>query len=172
MWVGAPQEVSENAGVVDPESAPQWPTFMAATLQCDPYFADWSAYDTVSVYCEAIVPAGTYAVEAIGEGCSPAYEPNFSASLISTTCIWGDIVENCATTPCGPPDGGVDVTTDVTAVLDKFKNLNGAPDKSRCDQEPARLDMLVNITDVTWTLEAFKGLPYPFETGPPPPPCP
>ena len=70
----------------------------------------------------------------------------------------------------GPPDGTVDVTTDVTAVLDKFKNLEGAPAKARSDIDPTRPDQIINMTDVTYVLDAFRGSDYPFEPGPPP--CP
>ena len=70
----------------------------------------------------------------------------------------------------GPPDGTVDVTTDVTAVLDKFKNLEGAPARARSDIDPTRPDQIVNMTDVTYVLDAFRGSDYPFE--PAPPPCP
>ena len=64
--------------------------------------------------------------------------------------------------PCLPPDGTVGVTSDVTAILDKFKNLPGAVAKARADIEPALPDQRINITDVTYCLDGFLGLPYPF----------
>jgi hypothetical protein len=55
------------------------------------------------------------------------------------------------------------------AVLDKFGNRPGAPQKIRADVEPATIDFKINITDVSRVLDAFRGLAYPF----PPPswPC-
>ncbi len=163
MWVGEPQEVSENAAKIDPSEAPGWPTFVAATLRCEPYYADWSALGTVHVYQEGIIPGAVYELQTIDEVCDIADDSNYSAPLQATTSLWGDIVKDCVTTPCGPPDGSVDVVTDVTAVLDKFRNLVGAPIKAKCDLEPDRPDLIINIADVTYILDAFRGFEYPFE---------
>lgn len=169
MWVGEPQEVSENAGKVDPAGAPGWPSFMAATLQCDPLFTDWSAFGVVHVSHEAVIPGATYEMRAFDEACDFTAQGGYSTPLQLNTSLWGDVVRDCVTTPCGPPDGSVDIATDATAVLDKFKNLEGAPAKARCDLEPNRPDRKVNISDVTSVLDAFRGSDYPFAG---PVPCP
>ncbi len=39
----------------------------------------------------------------------------------------------------------------------------GAPLKARTDLEPSLLDLKINITDVTYAIEAFIGEGYPFE---------
>jgi len=143
----------------------------AAKLQCEPYYTDWGALGTVHLYHESIVPSGTYIIEALDEGCDRTIEENYSAPLTISTSKWGDVVGDCTTNPCGPPDGIVNVTTDVTAVLDKFRNLEGAPIKARSDIDPNRPDQIINMTDVTHVLDAFRGFDYPFEPGPPPP-CP
>ena len=83
--------------------------------------------------------------------------------------MWGDVVENCSILPCAPPDGVVNITTDVTAILDKFRNLERSPSKARSDLEPLLLDQLINISDVTFSLDAFRGDEYPFAI---PTPCP
>ena len=171
MWVGKPREVSENAGRVDPGGAPAWPSFMSATLQCKPFFTDWSPFGVVHVYHEAIIPDATYEARAVNETCDLAAQSTYSAPLQLSTSLWGDVVKDCATTPCGPPDGSVDVATDTLAVLDKFRNLKGAPVKARCDLEPNRPDLMINISDVTSTLDAFRGYDYPF-AGPVPCPSP
>jgi hypothetical protein len=59
------------------------------------------------------------------------------------------------------------ITADVTMILDKFKNLEGTLPKPRADIEPATPDLLINMTDVTWALEAFSGAVYPFSTADP-----
>jgi hypothetical protein len=56
----------------------------------------------------------------------------------------------------------------VTAALDKFKNPAGAPAKARVNLEPSTPDPLVNIADVTYVLDAFRGFGYPFMPGPDP----
>ncbi len=62
----------------------------------------------------------------------------------------------------------VDVTIDCTSVLDKFSSRPGAPPKNRSDLEPNPPDLLLNITDVTRDLDAFRGLAFPFAVGPNP----
>jgi M6 family metalloprotease-like protein len=170
MFLGAPQETCENAGQSTPPpegcgaapGAPS-PTFQAATLQCDPYYADWGPIGTIHVFHQAIVPGGVYEIQAIDQTCNAGAETVYSTSFwAETTSVWGDLVEDCTANPCGPPDGIVGVTTDVTSVLDKFKNLYGAPTKARCEMEPASPDLAINIADVTQVLEAFKGSGYPF----------
>ena len=144
---------------------------MSASLQCKPFFTDWSPFGVVHVYHEGVIPDATYEVRAVNEACDLAAQSTYSAPLQLSTSLWGDVVKDCTTTPCGPPDGSVDVATDTLAVLDKFRNLMGAPVKARCDLEPNRPDLMVNISDVTSTLDAFRGFDYPF-AGPVPCPSP
>ncbi len=167
MWVSLPQEFTENSGFVDPSEVPGWPTFKAATLQCQPHFMDWSTVAALHVFDRLIVPGATYNIQVVDELCGPDrcrdLGPDvFSQPLTLSTSVWGDVLDNCETTPCGPPDGSIDVTTDVTGILDKFKNSAGAPIKSRCDLEPEIPDFKINISDVTFSLDAFRGRTYPF----------
>lgn len=172
MWVGEPELLSENAGAVTPEDPPTFPTFWGATLVCDEnnaHVTDWSAYDTVHVYHAGIVPGALYVVQAIDDTCDSSVEANFSFPLAIGTSRWGDVVKDCSTDPCGPADGLVNVVTDAVAVLDKFQNLDGAPIKARCDLEPALPDRKVNITDLNFVIDAFRGSVYSLTV---PPPCP
>ncbi|UCC32668.1 MAG: hypothetical protein JSU86_10365, partial [Phycisphaerales bacterium] len=163
MWVGEPREISENAGKVAP---PPDPSFMSARLQCTPYYMDW-AEGLLHVTDDEIVPGAVYNVQAIDCACDFDSEVNYSAPLTITTSKWGDVVADCTTCPCGPPDGTVGIPTDVTAVLDKFKNLvpPGVPCaavmKARADVEPNLPDWLVNVSDVSHVLDAFRGFAYP-----------
>jgi hypothetical protein len=182
MWVGVPTRVCENAGQnLIPTggcgAAPGLPelTSVFAPLTCEPHYTDWSVEGTVHLHAPWIIPGGTYYLHAIQEGTDPSLEENYSMPLVTRTGVWGDLVSDCSIDPCGPPNGTVDVTTDVTSVLDKFKNLPGAPIKARCDLEPETPDHLVNITDVTCCLGAFLGGMYPPEGFPvpsDPPVCP
>ncbi len=172
MWVAEPiTEVSENAGKIDPVGAPGFGTFWSAKLSCDPpeYRDDWSTKSPLHVIGDAIVPGATYEVQAIHETCDVVGEPNYSAPLVVSTSHWGDSVGHCAVIPCTPPEGVVNITTDVTACLDKFRNLEGAVLKSRADIEPNYPDWLVNIADVTYVLDAFRGFAYPPAQAPPAP---
>ncbi len=174
MWVGEPSEYCENAGQDQPPGEGCGPApgladniYTAATLQCEPLFRDWGLDGVINVYHEAIVPGGAYVVQSVEQTCDRAAELNYSPPLEFATSVWGDVVRDCSTDPCGPPDGSVGISTDVTALLDKFKNLAGAPSKARSDIEPALPDQLLNITDVTLALDAFRGITYPFEVSEP-----
>jgi len=126
------------------------------------------------MFHEGVIPGATYEIQSIEAGHGISVEDNFSAPVELRTSIWGDIVRDCATYPCSPPDGSVDMTTDVTAVLDKFRNLGppaipvAAVAKARADIEPQTPDQLINIIDVSQVLNAFRGFTYPFSPGPPP----
>ena len=170
MWAGAPIEYCENSGQDTPpiggcHVAPGAPslTFFASELQCSPFYTDWSGFSAVHIFGEFIVPDGFYSIQLIREGCDAGTAAHFSAALPFTTSKWGDSVTDCTTSPCGPPDGGVDVVTDVTAGLDKFKNVITGPSSARVDVEPEVIDHWINISDVTFVLDAFRGDPYPFE---------
>ena len=92
------------------------------------------------------------------------------------TSQWGDLAgmySDCRTMPNGyvdcwtAPDGDADFD-DITAVVDKFRNLPGAPHKSRADIAPASPHGVVDFSDIPAVVEAFRGLPYPY---PGPSPC-
>jgi hypothetical protein len=168
LWVGAPGEYCENSGQSVPPPGGCGPApglessvFVAAGGVNEPYYTDWSAWGTVHVHHALIVPGGVYELQAIGQLCNPDVETHYSDALGLTTAPWGDLVSTCETTPCGPPDGIVGIGTDVTAVLDKFKNLDGAVSKARCDLDPVDPDQAINITDVMYCLGAFLGETYP-----------
>ncbi len=61
----------------------------------------------------------------------------------------------------GTPKRSVDVTTDVTACHDKFKNSFQALINTRADVEPAQPDWTINVSEVTFILDAFRGASYP-----------
>ncbi len=181
-WVGEPREYCENADQAEPPDGGCGPapglasrTFWAATFQCTPSYRDWSVYDTVHVYHESVVPGGVYEFQAIDQACDTGVEASYSAPLSVETSAWGDIVKDCTTNPCGPPDGVINVPTDATAIVDKFRNLPGAPIKARCDlagtpPNDGALDFKITVLDVIWCLDAFIGAEYPFP--PEPNPCP
>jgi len=173
VWVGEPVEICENSGQSTPPPegcGPAWVpggpalTMWSANLQATQYCYDFGSVGLMHVTDREIVPGATYNVQAIDCTADPGNEANYSDPLPINTSSWGNI--------CGPwdvdhwsaPDESVDVTVDVTACLDKFKNAFGAPIKARADVDPDVPEWKINIsTDVTRILDAFRGQPYPFD---------
>lgn len=170
MWVGMPRMISEAPGSVDP--SPGSSSFAASTLQCEPLFRNWSDTDLLHVYHEFIVPGGTYDFQVITDACDVALGSSYSAALALSTSSWGDVVGDFEPSVgrWSAPDGKVAVPSDIVASLDGFANKVGAPHKTRVDLEPGVVDLTINITDVTFALDAFSGQAYPFQ--PQSSPCP
>ena len=158
LWAGAPAEVSQNGASVDP--LPGFGTFLASQLQCAaPVFNDWSQFGTIHLFHEGIVPGGSYLIQAIDSGCSVTSEVSYSAPLNINTSIYGDTIEDCASLPCSPPEGTVNIN-DVFALVEAFGSVSGAIGKHRADLDPRCLDLLLNITDIFSGVLGFSGLPY------------
>ncbi|MGB2985633.1 MAG: hypothetical protein WBE26_07090, partial [Phycisphaerae bacterium] len=158
MWVSEPRAVSEHAGCSDGGTPP---FFTGANLQSDPHCMDWNTVGLLHVFDDEIVPGGQYDIQAIHCECDPTTEENYSPALTVWTSEWGDLVGDCAVTPCTPPDGDADYN-DITAVVDKFRNLPGAVIKARADLAGDLPDMLVNFVDISGAVDAFRGVEYPF----------
>lgn len=158
MWVGPPQEISENSGRTDSTG----PTTTIAALQCDPYYTDWSAWGAIHVTHENIIPGSNYTIQLINDGCGAETASNFSMPFTTSTASFGDVVRDCSLSPCAPPDGSIDMV-DAVAILDKFRNLSGAVIKIRADLEPGTPDFIINMADVVLVLIGFQSKPYPFQ---------
>jgi hypothetical protein len=176
LWVGPPFDVSELSG-----SLTLPPTFKAANLTTTPHYRDWGSIDSLHVFGADAVPSkkvagspptyywSTYEIQAIHQDCDLEVEEDYSAPLAVTMSLWGDIVSDCGVPPpappCGPPNGAVDFS-DISAVVDKFRNLPASPKKSRADIAPnSAPNKKVDFEDIASVDDAFKGKPYPF-TGP------
>lgn len=179
MWVGPPAQYCENSGQgAMPANgcrlAPDMPRrqFTASTLRCDPYYTIWSGFETVHVFHEGIVPGGTYDLELVDTLCEPTVAEDYSPPLTLKTSRWGDVVKECATPLCSPPDGSVDVPTDVAALIAKFRNSAFAPIQIKADfvdilGRPIP-DQRTTVIEFVVVLDAFQGVEYPFTPGPPP----
>ncbi|MFQ5494632.1 MAG: hypothetical protein ACE5EX_04560, partial [Phycisphaerae bacterium] len=174
-WVGPPQAVSELPGRGFNDTPGQEATFYAATLQINPHFTNWSAFDVVHVFDAAIVPSvlatgggaiaqpAVYHVQTIdGFFCRTSDEEDFSPPVAITMSAWGDVAGRPVGGQSTPPDLQVEVISDAVAVLDKFAGKASAPAKVRVDLEPAVPDGLINISDVVQTINAFRGQAFPF----------
>jgi len=182
MWVQQPTTYCENSGKKLPPCPPAQPAtdFLGAALDCAPWWGDFHSLGVIHVFHEGIVPKGIYWIEVVDAGCDYVANPDesFSAPLGMTQSRLGDLVRSCGVYPCTPPDGVVNMTSDVTAVLDKFRNLGPpafipAVRKVRADLDWAIPDQVVNISDATCCLDAFRGVGYPPPSfqAPSPPPC-
>ncbi|MGD2111719.1 MAG: hypothetical protein PVI86_20275, partial [Phycisphaerae bacterium] len=167
MFVQEPFPVTEASATDGPTPAP---TFTAARLGCDPFYADWSTYGVVDVFDAGILPGGVYEVQAIHFDCERS-EPNYSLPLTVVTSAIGDLAGNtCTLVTCNPPQGVVDFT-DINAVVEKFKNTPGAPRKARTDLLNGTVslpypDRKVDFVDIAQGVDAFRGAPLP-PVGPP-----
>jgi hypothetical protein len=173
MWVQAPVEVTEASGS---NGATPPPTFRAATLACTPYYdTDWPAYGPVDVYYDAIVPGASFSVQALKQSCNAASEDDYSAALVVDMSAAGDLVTDCGVQPCSAPGGVVDFV-DISAVVDKFRNLPAAPRKARADLINSDIaqpmpDRKVDFVDISYCVDAFRGSSSPLPGPPITDPC-
>ncbi len=164
-WVGPPSDFAESSS--------NGTTFKAARLQCFPHYMDWSAVGLLHVYGDAIVPSSLYDVQAVTIECSSTIEANYSLpSLSVTTSRWADVAspyqQTCAVSGCSPctvedcvsqPDA-----LDISSMVNKFKNLAGAPSKVDAQLQPNTPDPLDDLSalDIVAGVDAFKGFGYPY----------
>jgi hypothetical protein len=150
--------------------------FYASQLECAPYYHDWSALNPpvppiLHVTGSAVVPSSIYEVENVAASCM-GNEVNcmaVSTPLTISTTRWGDVWE-----PYNPPDGSVQPDiTDVSKLVDKFRNAIGAPIKARGIQAGQPGDAFGEVTmpvmavdfgfsHISACVDAFRGVPYPY----------
>jgi hypothetical protein len=112
-----------------------------------------------------VVPSSVYALQNVSINCqgNEAGCSEVSAGLELTTNRWADIVAPFASeTPTVQPD-----ISDVSALVDKFRNAPGAPIKVQAllvDEVP-NMDGDVDFTQISAGVDAFRGMPYP-QVGP------
>ncbi len=162
LWAGQPSQVSENGACVGWPTCEGFPVFLAATLQCEPFYFPWSIWGILSVFHEGIVPEGSYRIEVIDETCPVDDESGYSEPLELTTARWGDTLGDCTVRPCTPPDGLINIG-DVHGIIGRFVSNFHSIKKARAELEPGCPDLIINISDVMHAVGAFQGLSYPFE---------
>ncbi len=173
MWISDPTTVTEQSGANE-DNPP--PTFTAASLSCVQDCRDWGALGQIDVFGEGIVPSSQFSVQAIKCGCDPLDESYYSTPLPLTTSRYGDIVGQFDGGDCSwtPPNGVVGIPFDTVADTDKFSNLPCAPRKASADlvgvpPNRACVDWKISVSDYVATIDAFRGLPYPFTPSDPDP---
>lgn len=147
-WVGPPANYPES-------SSPA--TFKGSALQCSPHFQEWGASPLIRVFGAEVLPGSTYEVQAINENCDPGFEDSFSTALMLQTGKFGDVVA---------PLGGASQPNfqDINAIVEKFKGTATAKPKYQTQMQPNVPNPANAITflDISASVQAFKGQPYPF----------
>ncbi len=159
-WVGPPAIYVESNASGTP--------FYSSSLQCTPYYQDWSTVGLLHVTGSAIVPSSVYEVENLAASCE-GNEANCAAAsspLSIHTARWGDVA-----IPYNPPSLTVQPDFgDVSALVNKFKDTPGAPIKARAllvgedsfgNITPAIMNVNFGFTHIAACVDAFKGKPYP-----------
>ncbi|MFH1425400.1 MAG: hypothetical protein ABIG28_01565, partial [archaeon] len=152
-WVGPTRALSHFPGKAD--ATP--PAFLAANLQCEPYFSSSWGTGELQVLSSDIFPGQTYQIQAISSACASDNEGNYSPSLTLGTSVAGDL-----TGPYDPetgwpgPDGSINVSSDTIGTIDAFRGLSTAPRKARADIYGP--DGVIDIRDIVLTIDAFRGV--------------
>ena len=162
-WVGPPTQYVESSSSGVP--------FFTSPLQCAPHYQDWSTVGLLHVTGSAITPSSIYEVENVAASCAgiEATCTTVSAPLTIATTRWGDV-----RSPYNPPDGSVQPDiSDVSALVDKFRNAPGAPIKARGILAGAPgntfgevthdvLNVDFGFSHISACVDAFRGVPYPY----------
>ncbi len=128
----------------------------------DAAFTNSQGWDgAVDVRGAMIVPGVTYAART---NCGNIVAEIWSSSTTAATPRFGDNVGVFENGQWLPPDDSVDITTDVTAILQAFRNASSAPSAVQVDQIGSGIsgigcvaDGRADIIDVTIGLDAFRG---------------
>jgi hypothetical protein len=136
--------------------------FVAAHLQCSPYFADWGSMGQIYIYGAEVVPDSIYEFQAVVEVCGTVDESLYSSDLSMSTGRWGDVVQPYqapSPAPLSQPN-----ISDITAIVDKFKDRPSAIVKPRAQLQGNSVNpaSAISISDVALCVDAFKGLVYSF----------
>lgn len=152
-WVGPPTAYTESSS--NPTE------FHAATLQCMPFYQDWSTVGLLHVTGSEIVPSSVYTVQNVSVSCqgNEAGCAQVSELLEVATNRWADIVAAFS-----PPDNSSQPDfADISALVNKFRSDPGAPIKVQAllAGDMPDLDGDVDFTQIAAAVDAFRGMGYP-----------
>jgi hypothetical protein len=140
-------------------------------LGSTPIFQSPEDWGTVVVRDDEIVPGASYYIQSdYGEPGSPLLSP----TVRITTPLWGDTVGDFSDNQWTLPDGDVNFS-DITSIVDAFKNLPTAPAAYRVELvgpsgSECHPNLDIDFLDISAGVEAFKGYDY-WETTSCPSPC-
>jgi hypothetical protein len=167
VWVGPPDAYSESSATAE--------IFQGSTVQCTPHYRDWSTVGLLHVTGVSIVPGSTYRVERVAITCQgreddPDCQPggsHVSSQLEIKTTRWGDVAS-----PFNPPSLSVQPDlADVSSLVDKFRNIPGAPIKAQSllvgVDAFGTVDMAANFgfQHIAACADAFRGQRYVHKMG-------
>jgi glucose/arabinose dehydrogenase len=155
-WVGPPfmyLESNDNPGLGN---------YLAARIQCRPYYHDWATVGTVHVIGAEIVPSSRYELQAFSALCKGMEDTCtvLSDTIEFTTRRAGDIST--------PFQGGPPLTQpnaiDVTNSVNKFRNLLGSPPKATAQVQPNFPDPNadINAIDIVTVVDNQRGFGYTY----------
>jgi M6 family metalloprotease-like protein len=156
-WLGPP------LGYLEANDVPALGNYRAARLQCAPYYHDWSGEGVVHATGAEIVPSSAYAVEAFAAMCkgNEATCQAVSNPVVITTRRAGDIATpfQSASPPLTQPNA-----LDVTASVNKFRNLTGAMPKIEAQVQPNFPDSNadINAIDIVTVVDNVRGFGYSY----------
>jgi len=156
-WVGKPGTFLEFQ-----DAGPSGGTYKASRLQCTPFYYDWKPEGLITVAGADIVPSSEYIGQVYGASCMGAEDgcAAVSAPVTMYTRRSGDVEQ-----PYNPPSAtGQPDVTDVSQLVNKFKNLSGAPVKAIAQLQPnlPELNADINVLDILAVVDALKGTKYAF----------
>jgi hypothetical protein len=151
-WVGPPQTYMDTPAIGN--------TIWAASLQCEPFIAQWDNIPVLHVFGPEIVPDAVYEVQTVH--CAIDDVGRYSPPLIVPTAKWGDVG------PAFHPSGSQPDVIDIAYVVDRVKTLPSAVSKVYALTQPAEINPAsdANVIDIGMVVNAIKGFAYPF-SGPP-----
>ncbi len=155
-WVGPPFKYLES------RDSPGVGNYLAARVQCTPFYHNWGAEGLVHVLGSEIVPSSRYNVEAYSASCkgNEGSCPAVSNPVSIATRRAGDVFA-----PFNPPNNSPQPEgPDVAAVVNKFKNLPGSIVKAIA-QVQSNFPIPTNDvdgTDIAVVVDAVKGFAYGF----------
>ena len=162
-WVGKPGTFLES------QDTPGIGNFKAARVQCTPYYHDWGSEGLLHVVGAEVLPSSSYKVEVFAASCmgNEAACLDVSAPVTIGTRRLGDIAAafNPPSTTTQPD------AIDVTQLVNKIKNITGAPPKVEAQLQPnlPELNADINALDIVAVVDAVKQFAYAFSG---PCPCP
>jgi hypothetical protein len=161
-WVGPPSWYSGYPGTVLLGS------FYSASLQCSPFYFDYTAWGTIEVTGAEIMPSSLYELR-IYAGLCEGNEPICAAvsePVTLQTRRAGDLVQ-----PFSPSAPSQPNALDVVAAVDAFRHVAGVPRRWVVQTQPNVIDYNhdINALDIVSVVDHFRGLAYPFSG---PCPCP
>jgi hypothetical protein len=155
-WIGEPKVFLES------QDDPSTGNFKAARLQCTPLYRDWTTAGFFYVVGAEITPSSKYDVQQFSHTCAGRES---SCTAVSTplrinTARSGDIAANF-----NPPSTSAQPDAlDIAQVVNKIKNLTGAPVKVIAQLQPnlPELNADVNALDIVAVVDGVKEKAYGF----------